>query len=79
MRDLNAQFTIEEMEKAEMRTSKDLNTKYTLDELPRGKAKPITITPTHSHRYVTHTEPPVNAQEKLYDKAYELAGIKMTD
>ena len=31
------------------------------------------------YRYVTHTEPPVNAQEKLYDKAYELAGIKMTD
>ncbi len=31
------------------------------------------------YRYVTHTEPPVNAQEKLYDMAYEVAGIKMTD
>ena len=31
------------------------------------------------YRYVTHTEPPVNAQEKLYEQAYEMAGASMQD
>ena len=70
MRDLKAQFTMEEMEKAEMRTSKDLNTKYTLDELPKGKAKPITITPTHNHRYVTHTKHALTFREARFIDAY---------
>ena len=31
------------------------------------------------YRYVTHTEPPINAQEKLYEQAYEMAGASMQD